>query len=174
MTHTYPPPTRKDMVHVSWGGWSVKDMYPPPHMTHKYPPPTRVLHLIHSSLFALNKPSVLQKSEPYADTRPLSSSLLPSSLPLLVPGWRIHGGVEDTKLSTNKQLSLSPSSQKASHRLTFFLSLPLPPRRRINYNRIPSCFTFPSPPLPQPTPTNEVTLDRSTSADEGRMGDDDI
>ncbi len=23
------------------------------------------------------------------------------------PGWRIHGGVEDTKLSTNKQHSLS-------------------------------------------------------------------
>jgi len=23
------------------------------------------------------------------------------------PGWRIHGGVEDTKFSTNKQLSLS-------------------------------------------------------------------
>jgi hypothetical protein len=23
-------------------------------------------------------------------------------------GWRIHGGVEDTELSTNKQLSLSP------------------------------------------------------------------
>jgi len=25
------------------------------------------------------------------------------------PGWRIHGGVEDTKFSTNKQLSLSLS-----------------------------------------------------------------
>jgi hypothetical protein len=29
------------------------------------------------------------------------------------PGWRIHGGVEDTKLSTNKQHTLSHNRQRS-------------------------------------------------------------
>ena len=37
------------------------------------------------------------------------------------PGWRIHGSVEDTKLSTNKQHSLSPSAVPA-----FALARPAP------------------------------------------------
>jgi len=30
------------------------------------------------------------------------------------PGWRIHGSVEDTKLSTNKQHTLSKETQKST------------------------------------------------------------
>jgi hypothetical protein len=37
------------------------------------------------------------------------------------PGWRIHGGVEDTKLSTNKQHTLSPirgpAERKSAHQI---------------------------------------------------------
>ena len=43
----------------------------------------------------------------HTNTKPQISSTRSRGL-----GWRIHGSVEDTKLSTNKQHSLSPSVER--------------------------------------------------------------
>ena len=43
------------------------------------------------------------------------------------PGWRIHGGVEDTKLSTNKQHTLSSTLFPESFFIVSTTMIKLPP-----------------------------------------------
>jgi hypothetical protein len=77
------------------------------------------------------------------------------------PGWRIHGSVEDTRLSSNKQLSLSVEELPLSPYQSFFLQ-----RRQYNSVSKRSCACshirpctcgYPPPHMRQCDPTGRCT-----------------